>query len=101
LLPVRERACENVSAEALFRAGTRGTARGDHAAELCITSASRIDSSRAPGTLLNLALCEEALGKLASAWQHYQDVVRDLSAEDQRFAWTPTTLEVSMPDCRG
>src|SRR5262245_59061569 len=80
-LPASARA-ENVSAEALFRAGRAATARGDHAAA-CTHYRESYRLEQAPGTLLNLALCEETLGKLASAWQHYQDAVFDLSAEDQ------------------
>lgn len=83
---------ENVAAEALFRAGRAATARGDHATA-CTHYRESYRLEQALGTLLNLALCEEALGKLASAWQHYQDVIRDLSAEDQRFAWTRQRLD--------
>jgi hypothetical protein len=38
----------------------------------------------APGTLLNLALCEEALGKLASALEDMKKVLDLLPLEDER-----------------
>ncbi len=38
----------------------------------------------APGTALNLALCFEQLGKLATALAHYQSVIADLPASDER-----------------
>jgi hypothetical protein len=37
------------------------------------------------GTLLNIATCEEALGQLASAWQHYEEVTQGLPAGDPRL----------------
>lgn len=37
-----------------------------------------------PGTLLNIALTEEKLGKTASAWASFQRVVEQLKADDDR-----------------
>jgi hypothetical protein len=82
---------ENVSAEALFRAGRAASARGDHATA-CTHYRESFRLENAPGTLLNLALCEEALGKLASAWKHYQAVARALAGDDERLAWTKQRL---------
>jgi tetratricopeptide (TPR) repeat protein len=57
-------------------------------AEDYATAADRLSRSHAldpsPGTLLNLAICEEKLGKLGSAWRHLQAVLSDLPAEDPR-----------------
>lgn len=36
------------------------------------------------GTTLNLALCEEQLGLVASAWSHFNELVNALPAEDPR-----------------
>ena len=82
---------ENVSAEALFRAGRAAASRGDHNAA-CTHYRESYRLEPALGTLLNLAMCEEALGRFATAWQHYKDASRDLSAEDQRFSWTKERL---------
>lgn len=38
----------------------------------------------APGTALNLALCSEQLGKLATALTYYQSVISELPASDER-----------------
>jgi hypothetical protein len=57
-------------AEALFRSGRELMARGD-LANACskFTESNRIDSK--PGTLMNLALCHERIGRTASAWSEY------------------------------
>jgi hypothetical protein len=38
-----------------------------------------------PGTLLNIALTEEKLGRTASAWQNFQLVVEQFKADDDRM----------------
>jgi len=62
---------ENVAAaEALFRQGLELFEAGDYA-QACakFEESQRLDPS--PGTLLNLARCNEAAGKTASAWSGY------------------------------
>jgi hypothetical protein len=78
---------DETQAEVLFHAGRSASARGDHTMACAYYRASyRLEN--AVGTLLNIALCEEALGELASAWQHYREVVSRLPAGDERLAWT-------------
>lgn len=38
----------------------------------------------APGTLLNLSECEEAVGKLADAWRHVRETLKQLAEDDDR-----------------
>ena len=73
-----------VTAEALFRAARKAVAAGDHAAA-CekFKESNRLDP--AVGTELNIAICEEELGSLATAWQRYQHVVHKLSRADRRY----------------
>jgi hypothetical protein len=82
---------DNAAAETLFRAGRAASARGDHATA-CTHYRESYRLEPAIGTLLNLALCEEALGKLASAWQHYEDAARALTTDDERLGWTKQRL---------
>jgi serine/threonine-protein kinase len=58
------------AADALFQEG-RALLEGGHCAEAIpkFVASQRLD--RGVGTLLNLAFCEEQLGKTASAWRHY------------------------------
>jgi tetratricopeptide (TPR) repeat protein len=74
-----------VTAEALFRQGREAMKRGDfHEARVKLGESQRLDP--AVGTLLNLAECEEETGRVASAWQHYQEAVDQLSSTDPRHA---------------
>lgn len=71
------------AAEALFRQGREAMKRGDHAAACAkFTESQRLDP--APGTLLNLAECQERLGKVATAWQALQEAVERLPPGDER-----------------
>jgi hypothetical protein len=71
------------AAEALFRSGRKAAAAGDHAAA-CERFGESQRLQPATGTLLNLAICEEQLGRLVHAWQHYHAVLDSLPADDAR-----------------
>ena len=77
------RARDGAGAETLFRDGRSLMESGDveHA---CPKFAESLRLDFAIGTVLNLAACEEKIGRLASAWQHYRQVVEMLPPEDER-----------------
>ncbi len=71
--------------EALFREGRRLLKVGDlEGACAKFNESQRLDP--APGTLANLADCEEKLGRLASAWEHWRSTADRLPAGDRRRA---------------
>jgi hypothetical protein len=67
-------------AEGLFREGKSLMQAGDYAAA-CPKLAESFQQEPATGTLLALAVCQEASGHLASAWTSYQGVVARASQE--------------------
>jgi hypothetical protein len=78
--------CQEESiAEALFRDGRNAMKAGDMAkACAALTESERLDPSA--GTLLNLAICEEQLGHLATAWSKYRAVEDTVAPSDPRAA---------------
>jgi hypothetical protein len=72
------------ASEALFRAGREAMQQGD-ARTACAKFRESYRLEHAPGTLLNIGVCEEALGELSNAWQHYQDLVHALPPDDDRL----------------
>jgi hypothetical protein len=79
------RAGDPAAAEALFRDGRRAMEAKDYA-RACPKFEESQRLEPAPGTLLNLADCEEKLGRLASAWTHFGQLVQSLSPKDERYA---------------
>src|SRR5580700_10860166 len=64
-----------IAAEALFERGKLLMDQG-HTSDACSAFAESQRLDPAGGTLLRLALCHEADGKLASAWLDFTEVVR-------------------------
>src|SRR6185369_13063392 len=76
----------------LFKEGRAAMTAGDHATACPkFSEAQRLDPGA--GTLLNLGLCEEALGKLASAHEHLRAVVDQLPATDKRAKYAAERLD--------
>jgi hypothetical protein len=72
-------------AKAKFIQGRDALNRGEYATALILFRTSQ-ELYPSPGTLLNLALCEERLGMVGSALQHFQEVVRLLPPGDERLS---------------
>jgi hypothetical protein len=71
-------------AEALFRRGREAAEKKDWATACPkFVESQRLDP--APGTLLNLAECEEHLGQVASAWEHYRAAAETMGPGDDRL----------------
>ena len=74
-----------VLAETLFRQGRAAVESGD-LATACAKFAESYRLDPAPGTLLNLADCEEKRGQLAGAWAHFHVLHDTLPPSDDRRA---------------
>jgi voltage-gated potassium channel Kch len=72
-------------ADRLFREGREAMKRGD-LDEACPKFAESQELDPSPGTLLNLALCEQKRGEGARAWAHFQSLVDTLPPGDERAA---------------
>jgi hypothetical protein len=68
-----------IAAEELFRQGKAEMAKGNHA-RACPMFAESYRQDAAMGTLLNLALCHEAIGKIATAWGEWRAVEQQARA---------------------
>jgi len=78
-----ETAAADAAADALFRAGREAAVRGDYAtAKDKFQESNRLEP--APGTDLNLAICEENLGHPLQAWELYERVQRAVPSSDPR-----------------
>jgi hypothetical protein len=88
------------AAEALFTEGRAAMKRGDYADAYAKLEESEALDPTAVGTLLNLAECEEHLGKVASAWQHLRHAKDLLPAADDRVPYATehiAALEKQLP----
>ena len=84
-------------ADRLFEQGRAAVRAGEHGKALeRFEQSQRLDP--AVGTLLNIADCEERLGKLASAWAHLRQAVEQMKADDDRLA--PTKARVAAVEPR-
>ena len=80
--PVR---AANVSAaEVLFDAGREAMSRNAYD-EACLKFRESNDIDRAPGTVLNLANCEQKRGNVASAWEYFTQAMELLEPSDRRY----------------
>lgn len=66
-----------------FDAGREALKQGDLQTALAHFRKS-LALNRSPGTLLNLASCEEKIGMFASAWRHYDEALGLLPEKDSR-----------------
>src|SRR4051812_24446781 len=72
------------AAEALFRRGRDAMEAKQYDGALrWFAESQRLDP--AAGTLMNLATCEEKLGRVASAWQHWKEAADVLGRDDDRL----------------
>jgi hypothetical protein len=84
-----------VTSTALFHEGREAMKRHDYAGA-CAKFAESHRLDPAPGTLLNLGECKEQLGRVASAWQHYQEAA-DLLPEGERLDLAKQRLAALQP----
>lgn len=95
----RAQASDPAAAEALFREGRAAAEKKNY--ELACQKfheSHRLDP--APGTVLNIADCEEKLGHVATAWTLYQEVMQKFPARDERYTIAQervTALEPRIP----
>jgi hypothetical protein len=71
-------------AQRLFLEGREAVKKGDHKRALELFSQSQ-ELHPSAGTMLNVASCEEQVGKTASAWQHYSLVMSQMLEGDDRL----------------
>lgn len=79
----------HTEAENQFKKGRKAMDQGDYAEALVLFRASQaLEAGR--GKLLNMGICEERLGMVATALGHFQEVAKQLPANDDR---RPIVLE--------
>lgn len=80
------------AAELLFQRGREGMEAGDWK-QACESFAESHRLDPAPGTVMNLATCQEKRGELARAWEHWQQAMRLLDPDDQRREYVSTRIQ--------
>lgn len=70
-------------AEQMFRAGEKKFDAGQHA-EACVDFEGSLKLAPKLGTLLNVALCHETVGKVATAWREFQHASAWAAQNSQR-----------------
>jgi hypothetical protein len=95
--PAAAQSGDRAAADALFQAARLDFDRGDFASACAkFEESNRLDP--APGTLLNLALCLEKAGLVASAWERYRQVSEVLRDDRLGFASARTkAVEQRLP----
>lgn len=91
-----EHHADAAAAQTLFERGRSAASRGDwpHACE-AFEESQRLDPGA--GTLLNWAMCEVQLQRLASAWQHLSEAEQLLDPRDDRVAFVRAQLHKLSP----
>jgi hypothetical protein len=82
-VPTTAHAGDDAGAEVLFREGVDHMKKGEFAAACDAFDASN-KADPSPGTLINLGLCNEKQGKLASAWNAYLKAVPIAKEKNQK-----------------
>lgn len=77
---------DSAAAEALYRAAKEMAKKGDWE-KACAQFAESQRMDAAPGTLLNLADCEEHRGLVTSAWTHFIEAESQFKSGDTRAAY--------------
>jgi hypothetical protein len=94
--PAHGQTQDPAAAEELFRAGREAMKSGDLAVACDnFRESYRLDPT--VGTVLNLAICEERLGRLASAWHRYRQVIEMLRPSDERLVLARQSLAALEP----
>lgn len=81
--PAPQSMSNEMRAEMLFRSGEKKFDAGQHA-EACLDFESSLKLGPKLGTLLNLALCHETVGKVATAWREFQHAAAWAAQNGQR-----------------
>jgi hypothetical protein len=100
MMLARPAAADAVTAEALFQQGREAMQNQDYETA-CARFAESNHLETAAGTLMNLATCEEKLGRVASAWQHWREAIDLLPADDNRISFARQRLTELKPRLPG
>jgi hypothetical protein len=84
------------AAQKLFESGRSAAQRRDWQ-RACDDFAASQKLDPGAGTLLNWAMCEQALLKLASAWLHFHEAAQLLEPDDDRFPFIRAQLQKLSP----